>query len=436
MTEAPDRGDGIASTGRVTQGLTILAVLVAFCVSPMTLTAIGVNYEGDAGNPLLKVHPANWIFAIALLSNWLSKRDPIGYLSDLPRVFPGVLLFVLMGGFTLAFATVVQHVPATPLVDTFFAGTAMLVLYVDLDQSTLARLRILIHVILFTNACVGLGEYLTQTRLTPFVVAGVPVLHDYRSTALLGHPLLNAGTSAGYVLMLFFGGHPWRRPFLKATLIAVQSVAMVAFGGRAAIVLMGLFLAIGSLPTIAGVVNGRRFDQRAGLAAVLGLPAILAASITATASGFLTNFVDRFVDDKGSAQARVVIFDLFDNFSIEEILLGPDQQRLASLQTTFGIGYGIENSWLDFLFRYGAVATVFLVLGIFALLAEIMRRTRRNSIFLVVYFLILVGSSASISVKSFAFNHFAILLLVVFGRGGEPSHAVRFGRAGAQPMRT
>ena len=51
------------------------------------------------GNPLFKLHPANWLFAMALLSNLLSKPDPVGYLSDLPRAFPGALLFVADGGF-------------------------------------------------------------------------------------------------------------------------------------------------------------------------------------------------------------------------------------------------------------------------------------------------------------------------------------------------
>lgn len=439
MTAARALADRISLTGRATTGLTFLAVAASFCVSSMTLTAIGVNYEGVGGNPLLKIHPANWIFAIALLSNLLSKSDPIRYVSDLPRAFPGALLFVVMGAFTVAFAAVVQHIPATPLIDTFFAATAMLVLYDDLDDRTRARLRAMAHLILLANACVGIVEFLTRTRLTPFVVAGVPVLHDYRSTALFGHPLLNAGTTAGYILMLFFGGHPWGRPFLKAALMSMQSLALIAFGGRTAIVLLGIFLAAGSLPTIAGVVNGRRFNRRAVLAFTFGLPTIIAASVAAASSGVLTNFVDRFVDDKGSAQARLVIFDLFDSFSWGDILLGPDPRRLASLQTTLGIEYGIENSWLDFVFRYGAIATAFFVLGLLALLSDFMRRSRPNSIFLIVYFLILVGSSASLSVKSFAFNQFAILLLLVFGRGGETSVVgrraiVASGRVATPPM--
>ena len=387
----------------------------------MTLTAIGVNYDTVGGNPLLKLHPANWLFAMALLSNLLSQPEPVGYVSELPRAFPGALLFVLMGAFTVAFAMLVQHAPVMPLVDTFFAATAMLVLYDGIDEAMRARLRWLIHVILFANACVGIIEFLTQTRLTPFVVAGVPVLHDYRSTALFGHPLVNAGTTAAYVLMLFFGGDPSGRPFLKAGLTGVQLVALVAFGGRTAIVLSAVLLAIGSLPTIAGVINGRRFDQRIGLVFVLGAPVIIAATFAAASSGFFANLIDRFEDDRGSTQARIVMLDLFNSFSFEDLLLGPDPERLASLQSSLGIEYGIENSWLGLMFQYGAIITAFFVLGLLALLGDFVRRTRPKSGIIVLYFLILVSSSASLSVKSFGFNQFAILLLILFGRVDELS---------------
>jgi len=410
-------------TAGAAKWLATLGIVASFCISPMALTAVGVNYDTLGGNPLLKLHPANWLFAMALASNLLAQRDPVGYLSDLPRAFPGALLFALMAAFTVAFATLVQHAPMMPLVDTFFAATAMLVLHEGVDEATLTRWRWLVHAILFANACVGIIEFLTQTRLTPFVVAGVPVLHDYRSTALFGHPLVNAGTTAGYVLMLFFGGHPAGRPFLKAGLMSLQLVALVAFGGRTAIVLLGLLLAVGSLPTLAGILNGRRFDQRAGIVFVIAAPAILAATVAAASSGLFSNLVDRFEHDRGSAQARLVIFDLFDSFSLEDMLLGPNPERLASLQSTLGIEYGIENSWLGLVFQYGAIITVLFVLGLLALLGEFARRTRPKSVFIVLYFLILASSSASLSVKSFAFNQFAILLLIVFGRGREPSQS-------------
>ena len=240
VTDAHAAAVRTSPTGSAAKWLTTIAVVVSFCVSPMMLSAFGVNYDTPGGNPLLKLHPANWLFGMALLGNVVSKSDPVRYVSGLPQGLPRRLLLLADGRFTVAFATLVQHTPVMPLIDTFFAAVAMLVLYDDLDETMRVRLRWLAHLILFANASIGIVEFLTQTRLTPFVVAGVPVLHDYRSTALFGHPLVNAGTTAGYVLMLFFGGHPAGRPFLKAALMSVQLAALVAFGGRTAIVLCGV----------------------------------------------------------------------------------------------------------------------------------------------------------------------------------------------------
>ena len=401
-------------TGPTASWLMILALVASFCLSSMTLAAIGINYDGVGGNALFKIHPANWLFALALAANLVEQPRPAAYLRRLPRAFPGVTLFALMTSVTLVFAALVQHAPFTPLVDTFFAGIALLILYEGVAEPMRHRIRFTLHAIMILNACVGVGEFLAHARLTPFVVAGAPILHDERSTALFGHPLLNAGTTAGYVIALFLGGSGPARPLARAALIAVGGAALVAFGGRTAIVLVAVILALGSLSRVAGVLNGRRFDRAGALALALLTPLLLAGLAVAASKGLFAGFLDRFVEDKGSTQARVAIFELFDGFTLEDLLLGPDPGRLASLQRRLGIEYGIENSWLGLMFQYGALMAGFFVAGLLALFGDIGARSRRNVGVLILYFLVLVSGAASLSVKSFAFNQFAIVLLVLF----------------------
>lgn len=401
---------------------TILAVIVAFSVSSMALSALGVGYTAPGGNPLAKLHPSNWLFAFALLFNLLSAASPRAYLAELPRAFPGATFFSAMWVCLIAYAILVQHAPATPLIDTFFAAVAFLPLHRALEGGARIRLRRLLHGIMFVNASLGILEFLLHFRLTPFAVAGTAIVDDYRSTALLGHPLLNAGTTGAYILMLFFHGDPEDRPLLRAGMMALQMVAMVAFGGRTAIVLGVSALALGSLPTIAAILGGRRFDERLGIVIAIGSPIVVAAAFFAVSQGLFTDLVARFVDDKGSSEARVVIFDLFGQFSLADLLLGPDQERLQSLQTILGIEYGIENSWLGFVFQYGLLISVMFIGGFLALIAEYMARSRRGSWILVGYFLILASSSASLSVKSLVLSQFAILMITIFGR--EFNHEV------------
>jgi len=409
----------------------LLAVVVAFCVSSMALAALGVSYSATGGSALLKLHPANWLFALALLLNVLGKSDRGAYLAQLPRAFPGAAFFIAMWAFIVVFAVAIQHTPVTPVIDTFFAALAMLVLYDDLDARCRDRIRLVLHAIMLANACLGIFEFLTQFRLTPFVVGDTLILTDPRSTALLGHPLLNAGVTGGYVLMLFFSGAAPGGPFVRAGAILVQLAAMIAFGGRAAIVLTLGFVLLGSLSAIGGALNGRPFDRRIGFAFALGLPMLIAASAAALSYGLFGALIERFVDDKGSAQARVVLFELFGDFSLEDLLLGPDPERLASLQNTLGIEFGIENSWLGLMFQYGAMIATFFIVGLLALLAELSRRSRPTAILIIVHFLLLASASASISVKSVGFNLFAILLIAVFGRGVGEREARRIGAATA-----
>ena len=394
--------------------LTMLAAAASFVISAMTLSAVGVAYDAPGGSFLDKLHPATYLCGLALIVTLAGKADPLGFVASLPRRFPGAAFFVVNWALIVAYVGLFQHTPIMPLTDSFFCAVAMLILYEELDPPAQLMLRRLLHIIMLANASLGVVEFLTHTRLTPFVTGGKLITEDYRSTALFGHPLLNAGTTGAYALMLFLGADVRLGPALRFALIFVQIVALAPFGGRTSIVVTIATLALGSLRVVADVLRGRRFDMRIGMALAFGLPIAAAAIVGIVEAGFLDQLAERFTDDKGSAQARIVALQLFDAFSLEDLLLGPNPAHLASLQSTLGIEYGIENGWLGLLFQYGALMSGLFVAGMAALLWEFWGRSKSHASIIVVGFLIQLSSSASISVKSFVFNQFAILLLVVF----------------------
>lgn len=394
--------------------LTILAAATSFVISAMALSALGLPYDASGGGFLDKLHPATYFCMLALIVAVAAKSDPVGYLWSLPRRFPGAAFFAVNWALIIAYAGLFSHTPITPLADSFFCALALLLLYEDLDAPARLTLRRLLHVIMLANACLGIFEFFTQFRLTPFVTGDKLITGDYRSTALLGHPLLNASTTGAYALMLFFGADSTLAPAWRFGLIAVQVGAMVAFGGRTSLVLTFATIAIGSLRSIADVLRGRRFGMRLGMGMAIGIPAASVALIAIAYAGYFDPLIERFTDDRGSAQARIVALQLFDAFSLADILLGPDPERLASLQSTLGIEYGIENGWLGLVFQYGALMAGLFTAAILALLWEFWRRAKSYASIIVACFLVELSSSASISVKSFVFNQFAILLLVVF----------------------
>ncbi|MCX7900437.1 MAG: hypothetical protein N2444_10235, partial [Methylocystis sp.] len=170
---------------------------------------------------------------------------------------------------------------------------------------------------------------------------------------------------------------------------------------------------------------GRRFDLRAALIGAIALPAVIGGIFVTAQSGSLDAFVERFIDDKGSARARALMFQLYDFFPIDELLFGPDPARLAWVQNSLGIEYGIENSWLGLAFQYGALMALFFIAGFFALIWEFWRRSAPGAAIPIAFHLTLLSSASGVSVKTFMFNQFAILLLAFFGRRSEETASER-----------
>ena len=406
-------------------GCAFAAAIAAFVVSAMALQAVGVAYEAPGGGALQKLHPATYLAILALILETASRPRPLAYLAALPLRFPGAALFAVNLGLIVAYAALFQQTPIAPLVDTFVVGAAMLALYEDFSPRERAALRLALHAVMLVNGCLGIAEFAFDFRLTPFVAGGRAILGDYRSTALLGHPLLNAGTTALYAAMLILAADRALRLPLRLVLTTIQLVALVPFGGRTSLILAVVVVCLAALKPVGEAVGGRRFDLRAAVAAAVVIP--LAASTAAAAwfGGALAPLIERFSADRGSAQARVVAFDLFDAFSFQDILIGPDPQRLATLQNTLGIEYGIENAWLGLIFQYGALMTAFFVIGFTGLMWELWRRAKSGAWAIVLLFLVQVSSSAGISVKTLAFNQFAILMLAVFDRRAGDEAATR-----------
>jgi hypothetical protein len=69
--------------------------------------------------------------------------------------------------------------------------------------------------------------------------------------------------------------------------------------------------------------------------------------------------------------------------------------------------------------------TAFFLVGFAALLWELWRRAKSGAWAIMLLFLVQASSSASLSVKTFAFNQFAILMLAVFDRRAGVEAATR-----------
>lgn len=406
----------ITPLARPAPALMFAGITVLFGLSSLTLTMFGVAYDAPGGNALHKLHPSTILLLLAAALRLFLRPDPVAAFAALPRRFPAAAFFVSTWLLLAAYILLWMKTPIMPIVDSFLPALAVLVLFEDIDEEAMRLVRLFLHAFLFANACIGIAEFALQMRLTPFEVGGVKIVHDVRSTALLGHPLTNAATAGAYALALFFGGDRRLHPLLRAGLIATQLVALVPFGGRTAMVITFAIVGAGALLHLIVALARDSLRPVHWMGVTLTLPFIGAGLALVLTTGAIDKILERFTSDAGSADARLALFRLFEFFPAEDILFGPDPEGLAWAQYMLGISYGIENSWLGLVFQYGAIVATIFIVGIFCLWAEILKRTGARALACFVLLFLLTSSAASLSVKTTQFTQFTIIVLAMFQR--------------------
>lgn len=386
---------------------------MVLAISSFTLTAAGLNYEEASGGPLSKLHPATVVSVLVLLAALL-----LGGLDRLVRLLcgHGAVVIYAAAALLLMGKAIVSGLPFTPVIDTFLGPCVVYLLLRDLPEGRGRRLALLIHVVMAVNAAIGLGEFLTGWRLTPIVVGGVAVEEETRSSALLGHPLANAAITACYVASLMLGGGRDLAPRLRTGAIVLGFVGMVTFGGRIATVSLIAFSGALALYRFAQILRGAPFRKNSVIAGLLTIPATAAAIFVLSELGFFKRFLDRFVDDQGSAVTRWDMLEMFSRFSWQDLLLGPDPQQVMTWRAIMGLDFGIESFEVAFVFDYGILATV----GFFAALAlfcvDICRSTQPRAGAVFVMFFIVASTSVSISAKTTLLSIIVLLVMILLRR--------------------
>jgi hypothetical protein len=263
------------------------------------------------------------------------------------------------------------------------------------------------------NALIAIFEFSTGARLTPLVAEGVTLVADWRSSALLGHPLLNALVTAAYTLIVIQGGGRDLRPVLRIGIVGLQLIALVAFGGRAATLMLIVFGGGAALVHLWQAIRLRRLD-----AATVAFFAAIATTVTVGLillfmDGFFDLFAARFAQDQGSADARVAMFGLLEQLPFSAFLFGSDPERVATLQRLDGIEFGIESFWVAFVAFYGIVIAIPFFAALAAFFLDLKRATRSPSGWTILFFVGVCSTSLSLAGKTMSFAMFVAMLLLL-----------------------
>jgi hypothetical protein len=327
-------------------------------------------------------------------------------------------------------AAVVVHLPIAPPVDTFVLPLALFVALLQLDRPDRDRLETLLHVVMALNALLGIFEYASGWRLTPaFDPDGTMQTFDWRSTALFGHPLVNAFVTGNYVVALAFGGGSRLPVGWRFVLGAVNGLALIAFGGRVAMVLAAL--AVVGATVLGGLLlaAGRRFSLRDAIFAIGFVTAAILLTVVLVDAGGADRFLERFSDDQGSAKTRLSMFRVFGSLSWEQFLLWPDAELVAQAQREYSVRIGIESSEVGLVANFGLIVSVVFFGTLAAFLRDLVRATSPKAWWSVLYFVGVMSASIGIATKTTVLAHFVLATFALMRDDGPLPETRRPGAA-------
>ena len=393
-------------------GLVVLTILI-LGVSGGMLWTVGLNYDGLTGSAPQKVHPSTYLCIAMLAAAMLRAGNPVAHLARMSVLRPASL-FLAASGIGLFLHIAVRSAPGMAgTVDTFVLPGLFMMLLVDSGPERLRRLETAVHAVMIVNGLLAVVEFALHQRFFPYRLDGAVFETDTRSAALQGHPLANATVTACYAVALMAGGGSLP-PLVRLAVIGVQLAALVAFGGRSAIVLTTVLGGGCALLALHRTLSRGKVPLLAAAAAAVALPlAALGLGILAT-GGFFDALLGRFEADGGSANARVAMFDLFGRLPFRDLLFGPDTTLVESLRRITGLEWGIENPIIRTLLYQGALMTGLLTLAVCLFLREVGRLCRRGVALPMLAFAVLSNTFESLGGKSTLLAKFAILLIALY----------------------
>lgn len=413
MRAPPSRPGGM---DRLIDAMGVVVFLSLLLLSPFVLATLKWDYITAGGPAFMRFHPSTYLIILTFLLVLISRGNPIDEGLRVIRADARLGIYLVPWALLSYSVIVVQKQVIGIAIDTFLMPLLIIVICDRFSPAGRLSMAYLGHAVMITNAVVGIGEFLTGMRVAPLAIPGIPVDADYRSSAFFGHPLSNAMMMGCYGVMLLSGAGRILPDWLRNFAFLVTHVAMVPFGGRTALVLLLLSdcIALG-IATLRVLAGGR---VRLGYLAATGLmlPALPVIAGVLEQSGFFDKLIERFTSDGGSAKARIVMFEMAQKLTWDDILYGPSKEYVLFLQTAYGIEFGIESTWVAFVYYFGLLVSILFWIGLVILIFTVMSRCDRKAWFPVAFFFTINSTFLGLAGRTYALTLFFMVLLVMMPR--------------------
>lgn len=367
----------------------ISALFLAFLLGHYTLESIGIQYVSDGGNPVFKIHLYSYmlLISVTLVILKLGANKVAVLLVPFGKAW---LLSLFFFSIVVIYALMKFGISGLAyLIDTILVAIVCLVLVFRLDKELIDKTLVLLAWLVLFNSTLAIAEMLFQSRL---LTTDYGLDEQFRSTALLNHPLNNALITASLTPLLYD-----KTRISPLVYLVVIFLALFAFGGRTALAVFSIL----NLFIVKKHVEGL---FRAGSINKISLFIISSIVLMATISLILINTsIGARVFGKlaleGSAQARLDLFVILRELSLSEWFFGARSQLTSNLDFYIGIGI-IENYLIGWLMSYGAIIAFLLFLSSHALLFKAYVNGALNQKIAIISFVLISIANNSLAAKT------------------------------------
>lgn len=275
---------------------------------------------------------------------------------------------------------------------------------VSKDSTLCKRIKKIIIWFFVVNACLAICERTLSFHLFS-TTSIIRDMRDFRSSTFFGHPL--SAASAMSVIMCFISVSKLR-PNTQIWLLVLGFLSLLCFNTRFAIVIMGMTMTI--------VVLRMYFVERISTSTKFGIFLFVCVSVIAlTLMITETSLGGRLarmglMDNEGSTQARLMIWDVFKKYSLEDFVFGFNYAKTQHILHSAKL-YGIinENPLIIFLFRFGVFFTLIFILLYYRLFMGLLRKASNHVRFItIIPPLLILGAFNSIGEGDIALNVWVI----------------------------
>lgn len=386
--------------------LAVLAVALQLTMSSNFLTMVGIAYNTDGGNPIVKFHPATYLAVAALLLRLMALGRPLHALQQLAIRFPSVALFMAMMSACMVWVVANIGVSgAAVFVESYISAGILFLVLVDATIRQRRLLGWMMLLLLVANGALATGETVIHRTLLPMYLAHGKIYEDvayeFRGLALYDHAL-TGGMMTEIGILLLIAIRP--SPKVALALALPLMIGLISFGGRSS-----LLVCAATVLSIGGYFMLRRMLDRTLrpvviLGAIIGVVAVIGLFVyllTETSIGVRLAGKLSFSDD--STASRSVQWLMPGLMSWRELMFGISSDREIEYIYQLGLQYVfqvVENFWLVAFINLGIIGFSFYLTGFLAFLAGLWRRAPLFGRAILVTTIIVASTSNSLGRKS------------------------------------